>query len=104
MKKLKFFAAGLGLVFAVCSAFTIHKSTTFDSKYQTAGTDGSYYILGQNVTGETPGPNTYNCNYNPSVNCTAELNSADIVSRNGHQEVLISETGNNVTGNFVNNQ
>ncbi|TAN01572.1 MAG: hypothetical protein EPN39_01865 [Chitinophagaceae bacterium] len=104
MKKLKFFAAGLALVFAFCSAFTTRKSATFDSKYQTVNPDGSYYILGVNVTGETPGPTTYNCQSDPSANCTAELNSSDIVTRNGHQEVLISETGNHVTGDFQNNQ
>lgn len=103
MNRIKFYAAGLAMVLAVCSAFAPSKSGTFDSKYQVSGTDGSYYILGLNETGVIPGSGTYQCN-SSSAPCTAELNSSNIVSRNGNQEVLISNTGNLVTGIFQNNQ
>lgn len=103
MNRIKFYAAGLAMVLAVCSAFAPSKSGTFDSKYQVSGTDGSYYILGVNITGETPGPITYQCNASTTP-CTADLNSSNIVSRNGNQEVLISNTGNVSTGIFQNNQ
>ncbi len=103
MKKIKFIAAGLALALAVCSAFTIQKSGTFDATYQVTGTDGSYYSLGVNVTGETPGPNTYVCNTSSNP-CVTDIISSDIVTRNGKQEIPMSDTGNLVNGDFQNNQ
>lgn len=104
MKKLKFFAAGLALVFAVCSAFTSGRphqiSPNATQKWGVSPTlDGSYYILEQNVTGESQGPGTYNCNQATSA-CTVQLDPNNIVQRNGHQEVLTSEASIQETGDF----
>jgi|SRR5690242_2312320 len=104
MKCIKFYAAGLAMVLAVCSAFAPSKSGTFDGKYQNKGADGSYYILGVNVTGETPGSTTYQCNLDPPTPCTVEVISADIVTRNGNQEIPMADAGNLVNGDFQNNQ
>jgi hypothetical protein len=104
MKKLKFFAAGLAVVFAVCSAFTSGRSHQISpnatQKWGVSSTlDGSYYILEQNVTGESPSPGTYSCNQSSNV-CTVQLDPNDIVQRNGHQEVLTTKASPQEQGEF----
>lgn len=88
MKKLKFFAVGLALVFAVCSAFTSIKPDNTVT-YEITGTDGSYYILGQDLTGQTEGVD-FQCNAVTSI-CTMDAESSQIVQRNGQTEVPISQ-------------
>ncbi len=39
MKRINFYAAGLAMVLAVCSAFAPSKSCTFDGKYQNKGAE-----------------------------------------------------------------
>lgn len=103
MKKLKFFAAGLALVFAVCSAFSTVGSHQNPDATQTWGVsptlDGSYYILEQDVTGISPGPGTYNCNQSSNA-CTVQLAPDNIVQRNGHQEVQTTQAAIQDAGDF----
>lgn len=76
MKKLKFFAAGLALVFAVCSAFTnVRPGKGGDDLYGVTGTNGSNYIV-TDITGQTEGVD-YLCNTGSSV-CTVTANPSDV--------------------------
>lgn len=76
MKKLKFFAAGLALVFAFCSAFTnVRPGKGGDDLYGVTGTDGSNYIVIE-ITGQTEGVD-YQCNTGSGV-CTVTANPSDV--------------------------
>lgn len=102
MAKLQFAAAGLALVFAFCTAFTSANSNqTNPNATEKWGvnptTDGAYYILEQDVTGQ---PEAYNCNAS-SHDCTVLLDPADIVQRNNHYEVLATKAIVQEQGDFT---
>ncbi|TAN02223.1 MAG: hypothetical protein EPN39_00175 [Chitinophagaceae bacterium] len=89
MKNRKFsLVVAIAILAGAASAFTtIRPNSTVT--YQITGTDGSYYVLGQNLTSETEGVD-YNCNQSSS-NCKMSASSTNITSRNGNTEVPISD-------------
>lgn len=76
MKRIKFYAAGLAMVLAVCSAFAPgNKPASGDDLYGITGTDGSNYIV-TDITGQIEGTD-YLCNSSSNV-CTVTANPADV--------------------------
>lgn len=59
MKKFKWSFIAVALI-AVCSAFATKKAT-YDFTYEYVDRIGNEYVVGLDVTGETPGGSVYDC-------------------------------------------
>jgi hypothetical protein len=73
MKKLKFAALGLALVFACCSAFTTTSTTkSGDQLYGVTGSDPNNYDV-------TPITGSYRCSQSANI-CTVTADPADVMN------------------------
>jgi hypothetical protein len=102
MKKMKLSFVAVALV-AILSAFATSPNF-FDRKFQVTGEGsdigGDYWILGENVTGQTQGSEDYDCLANINVKCTLETDNSAVYTESSQLRVRKVSASTPITGTF----